>query len=93
VESLIEKEKGLSIPIVDVLRATNETIRDYADVLLKVQKARFDLGIDEFKGPLPTMTRAGQMIETRPDGSVVQKKVLEAYSGMQELFKREGIGE
>jgi hypothetical protein len=83
---LVEKEKQMPIPI----GALNEVIKDYAMILEKVQKARFDLGIDEFRGPVGSI-RAGQTTEVRADGSVVQKKVIEAVGVMEDIFRKRGI--
>ena len=35
------------------IRALNAIMRDYAEVLLAIQKIRFDLGLDEYKRPIP----------------------------------------
>jgi hypothetical protein len=40
------------------IRALNAIMRDYTEVLLAIQKIRFDLGLDEYKRTMPIGTRA-----------------------------------
>jgi len=80
---LVEKEKlwDTTKPIM------NEVLEDYRKLLLDIQKVRFDLGLDEFKGPvnMTTMRGAAQSV-TMPDGTNVQKQVFEAITMVDSIF-------
>jgi hypothetical protein len=47
--TLREKEIELNI----LLASLNEEIKLYSDLLFMLQRMRFDLGLDEYKGPIP----------------------------------------
>jgi hypothetical protein len=83
---LIEKEKALPMP----LNSLNEVMRDYAEFLLKLQKVRFDLGIDEFRGPTGQIRGTGMSV-TLPDGTNVQRQVYEALGAAEEIFAKHQI--
>jgi hypothetical protein len=86
--ALVEKEKNMPLPIGAMLTATNAVFNDYRQLLLDIQKVRFDLGLDEFKGPV------GQHISMRgaaqthmfPDGTSIQKQVFEAVTTIEQIF-------
>ena len=68
-------------------RTINETMREYRHTLIELQKLRFELGIDEFKGPLSqTMLRGMSQTTHLPDGSTVQKQIYEAINTIEQIF-------
>lgn len=89
VMTLVEKEKNMPLPIGAQLTATNAVFNDYRELLLDVQKVRFDLGLDDFKGPMSHQihhVKAGMMSATLPDGTNVQKQVFEAVTTIEQIF-------
>lgn len=64
----------------------NAVINDYRDLLVAIQKVKFDLGLDEFKRGIPV--RASETTVTSTDGVTVQRRVLEAYSTLEEIMAR-----
>ena len=85
---LIEKEKALS----HVMAGMTEVSKDYRQTLLDIQKVRFDLGLDEFKGPVgTTVTRGATQSTSFPDGTSVQRQVFEAVTTMEQIFKARNI--
>jgi hypothetical protein len=65
-------------------------INEYCAQLAQIQKAQFDLGINEFKGPLSGMRG---MIDKRtlPDGTHQERHVYEAVQKVEEIFRKRGI--
>lgn len=80
----VEKEKITK----HVLVTTNDIVAEYRKVLMDLQKLRFDLGLDEFKGPVgSSMTlRGGSVTQTFPDGMSVQKQIFEAVNTVEQIF-------
>lgn len=78
---LVKKEKlwGSTMPIM------NEVVDGYRKLLLDIQKVRFDLGLDEFKGPVTSVRGASQSV-TLPDGTNIQKQVYEAITTIEQIF-------
>jgi hypothetical protein len=72
------------------IRLLNTIIRDYCAQLAQVQKIQFDLGINEFKGPLSGM-RGVIDKRTLPDGTHQERHVYEAVSAVKEIFRKRGI--
>jgi hypothetical protein len=70
----------------------NALINDYCAQLAQVQKAQFDLGINEFKGPLNGM-RGVIDKRTWPDGTHQERHVFEAIAAVEEIFRKRGIPE
>ena len=88
VMKLVEKEKlwDTTMPIM------NEVLDNYRKLLLDIQKVRFDLGLDEFRGPVGvTSMRGATQSVTMPDGTNVQKQVFEAITMVDEIFTKRGI--
>jgi hypothetical protein len=82
-----EKEQSMGgIP----LGALNVLLNDYVDLLIKIQKVQFDLGINEFKGVLNSTKIMQQKLE-HPDGTVETRTVAEALEAMNDVFKKRGI--
>lgn len=79
--ALIEREKILP----STSGATNEVVEGYRKILQDLQKVRFDLGMDEFKGPMPGLSMKQASI-TFPDGMSVQKQVFEAVNQIEQIF-------
>jgi len=70
-----------------LLTQTNLVFNDYRQLLLDLQKIRFDLGLDEFKGPVSTTTaRGATQTTTFPDGMSVQKQIFEAVTTIEQIF-------
>ena len=90
VEYLWEKEKQMKMP----MSSLNVVITDYRDTLLQVQKVQFDLGVDEFKGPITGVNMRGRVdTETLPDGTRRQRHLFEAVTAMEKVFEARGIAE
>ncbi len=85
---LVEKERHLHTG--PLMEATNAVFNDYKELLVAIQKIRFDLGLDEFKGPL-THARGATVTTTSPDGTQVQRQVFEAVSTIESIFDRRQI--
>jgi len=83
--ALFEKEQELDRHVVGL----NAVINDYRDLLVAIQKVKFDLGLDEFKRSIPV--RASETSVTSPDGTTVRRQVLEAYSTLEEIMTRRGM--
>ena len=70
-----------------LLTQTNAVFNDYKQLLLDLQKIRFDLGLDEFKGPVSgTTVRGATQTTTFPDGMSVQKQVFEAVTTVEQIL-------
>jgi DNA-binding HxlR family transcriptional regulator len=87
-KTLLEKEKTL--PTGSALSATSAVFNDYKELLKDIQKMRFDLGLDEYKGVIMT-ARGASVSQTFPDGSHIQKQVFEAATTIDEIFARRNI--
>lgn len=67
--------------------SVNEAVENYRKILLDIQKLRFDLGLDEFKGPVAgTTIRGALQTTTFPDGMSVQKQVFEAVTTIEQIL-------
>jgi len=91
-EELAEKQRTLSFALMDEALAnkktymsTNDAVEGYHKVLLSIQKIRFELGLDEYKGPTATLKGASQTT-TFPDGTSVNKQVFEAVNTIERIF-------
>jgi hypothetical protein len=80
---LWEKEQELNL----CLSNLNTVINDYRELLLSIQKIKFDLGLDEYKGVIPGVKAMATSV-TRPD---VEKQVMEAIEDVEDIFRRRGI--
>lgn len=70
----------------------NKVVHSLRMVLLDVQKMRFDLGVDEFKGPVGQSMMKGAVVTTSlPDGTNIQKQVFEAISIIDQVFDQRKI--
>ena len=69
-----------------ILTQTNQVFTDYQSNLLNLQKLRFDLGLDDFKGPV-TAIRGASVTTTTPEGATVQKQVFEAVNAVEKIFE------
>lgn len=68
-------------------KSVNDAVANYRQILLDLQKLRFDLGLDEFKGPVgSTAIRGATQTTTYPDGMSVQKQVFEAVTTIEQIF-------
>jgi hypothetical protein len=81
-----EKDRKSNAPFSNLSKAMNE----YRRTLLDIQKLRFDLGLEEFKG----VTRGARVTApsvTRPDDSEIHQELLDAITTAKEIFRRRGI--
>jgi hypothetical protein len=70
-----------------IAKTINESMREYRYTLLELQKLRFELGLDEFRGPTAHVTMRGvSQTTTLPDGSSVQKQIFEAINTIEQIF-------
>ena len=84
--ALWEKERQLNIP----LSSLNFVINDYRDLLLSIQKIKFDLGLDEYKGVIPGV-KARSASVTTPHDLKIQEQVFEAVATVEHIFRKRGI--
>jgi len=85
-----EKGKIVKFPMAALLTATNAVFADYSKLLQDIQKVRFDLGLDEYRGVVPTMRGAASSV-TLPDGTNIQKQVYEAATTIEDIFNQRKI--
>lgn len=83
---LSNREEAMPMP----LSTLSEIIRDQQKLLEGIQKVRFDLGLDEYKGVL-TGVRAGSASITLPDGTNIHRQVYEAVDAVENIFAKRGI--
>jgi hypothetical protein len=86
VERFYQKELAQSNPLPQL----NGLINEYCAQLAQIQKVQFDLGINEFKGPLSGI-RGVIDKRTWPDGTHQQRHVYEAIAAVEEIFRKRGI--
>jgi hypothetical protein len=86
VDRLYQEELKSSRPI----PALNGLINDYCAQLAQVQKIQFDLGVNEFKGPMQGM-RGVIDRRTLHDGTHQERHVYEAVARAEEIFRKRGI--
>lgn len=85
IKRAIDKEKGLGGLLMSQL---SKEVTEYRQLLLDIQKVQFDLGLDEYKGPLLQGVRTGTSTMTLPDGTVVKNQVVEAVQMAQLAIAR-----
>lgn len=89
-QMFITREAEMKMP----LSAVDKAIEGTAQLLKDIQKIRFDLGLDEFKGPVSS---SGNMIKgalktiTAPDGTVTTTHLYEAVSVADQILSRANI--
>ena len=86
VRQLWEKNRKSNGPGSNLSKAIN----DYQRRLLHIQKLKFDLGLDEFKG----VTRGARVTApsvTLPDDRETQQQLFDAITVADEIFRRRGI--
>lgn len=84
IQAALAKEKGLGGLLMGQL---SKELSEYRQLLLDIQKVQFDLGIDEYRGPL-LQARAGVQTTTLPDGTVIHSQVAEAVQVAQNAIAR-----
>lgn len=72
-----------------LIMAVNQTVEGYSRMLQDIQKLRFDLGLDEYKGVIGV--KGTQASVTFPDGTHVQKQVFEAATVVDQILNRRRI--
>lgn len=90
VQSIALAEEKTAITDGKRLSATTQVFSEYSKLLQDIQKMRFDLGLDEYKGIVPSVRGASLGIQL-PDGTNVQKTVFEAMTTVDNIFKKRGI--
>lgn len=91
---LVEKEKKMPLPIGAMLQATNAVFTDYKDLLLSIQKIRFDMGLDEFRGPVSQQihhVKGAAITQQLADGTTIQRQVFEAVTTLEQIFNERQI--
>ena len=98
IEELSEAQRTLVMVLLEKATAdkrtftsTNEAVSNYHQTLLDIQKLRFDLGLDEFKGPVSAAIRGASVTTTFPDGMSVQKQVFEAVTVVEQILNARKI--
>lgn len=89
IERLVAKERAEN----KHLTVLNSVLADYVELWEKIQKVRFDLGLDVFKGPTNSF-KASQTTVITPEGAqLVHKQVYSAYSGLKDILDKRQIPE
>lgn len=83
------KEKAAPPTSGPLLQSVNAVFSEYAKLLLDIQKLRFELGLDEFKGVYNA--RGASASVTLPDGTNIHRQVFEAVASVEEIFKRRSV--
>jgi hypothetical protein len=65
----------------------NPTVEFYKALLLDIQKIRFDLGLDEFKGVVPGIKGKVDSM-TLPDGTHMQRGVFDIVTSAEAILQR-----
>ena len=100
IEELSEKERTLVMALLEkateekrTFTSVNDAVNNYRQTLLDIQKMRFEMGLDEFKGPVGSTStiRGTKEITTFPDGMSVQKQVFEAVNVIERIFEQRKI--
>ena len=99
VEEVSEAQRTLVLVLLEKATAekrtftsVNDAVNNYRQTLLDIQKLRFDMGLDEFKGPTSmTTVRGATQTTTFPDGMSVQKQVFEAVNTIEQIFNARRI--
>lgn len=98
IEILSEKQHTLVMVLLDkaieekrTFKSVNDAVNNYRQTLLDIQKMRFDLGLDEWKGPISQTVRGAIQNTTLPDGTLIQKAVFEAVRTVEQIFDQRQI--
>jgi hypothetical protein len=83
--ALLERELASNRRVVGL----NKCIYDYKNLLISIQKIRFDLGLDEYRRGFPPATASAPNV-TCADGTM-EERVCEAVAIVEEIFDRRGI--
>ena len=83
--ALWDKERIWNKPIFKL----NAAIRDYKNLLLAIQKIKFDLGIDEYRRGFPV--RAPHTSPTQPDSAALAQRAREAAEMVEKIFATRGV--
>src|ERR1039457_4972767 len=65
-----------------ILVKLNTVIKDYANLLLKIQELRFDVGLDEYRRGIPQNKEADRK---------TQEQVREAIENVEKIFRKHKI--
>lgn len=82
-DAALKREKGLAGMF---LPGLSKEINDYRVLLLDIQKTQFDLGVDEYKGPL-LAARMMTGSKVLPDGTVMHAQITEAVQVAQRAMR------
>jgi hypothetical protein len=86
-DMFIEREQSLKMPLSGVDKVIDAT----KGLLLDIQRLRFDLGLDEFRGVQPGSVKGMIQRHMNPDGSSSTTTLFEAVSMADQIFSRAGI--
>ena len=86
VRQLWEKERKSNVPS----SSLNIAMNIYLRLLLRIQKMKFDLGLDEYKG-VTRGVRARAPSVTLPDDRETQQQLFDAITVADEIFRQRGI--
>jgi hypothetical protein len=86
IQLLWDREKELKMP----MSGLNAVMKDYTDLLERIQKIQFDLGIDEYKGILGSVRTATHTV-MNPDGSSDYRQVTEITNNIRDIMNKRGV--
>jgi len=96
-EELSEKQRELVMVLLtkatqekQSYKSVNDAVANYQATLMNLQKIRFDLGLDEFKGPVGAIRGTATSV-TLPDGTNIQKQVFEAVNIVEQVLNARKI--
>lgn len=100
IEEASEKQRELVMVLLNkaikeerTYKSVNDAVNNYRQTLLDIQKLRFEIGLDEYKGPIGSSSAVKGFKETTtfPDGMSVQKQVFEAVNVIEKIFDQRNI--
>ncbi|QIN95268.1 hypothetical protein DLP3_105 [Stenotrophomonas phage vB_SmaS_DLP_3] len=81
--TFLARESELKMPI----KGVSEDISLLNGMLKDIQKVQFDLGLDQYQGPLIQGGRVTQSRTVHPDGTVVEEQTSEVVSSTLEVLE------
>jgi hypothetical protein len=89
VERFVTNEKKAPFPMSGV----NKEIVTLVEMLKDAQKMQFDLGIDEYKGPLGPGKMLTQTVNTTAEGTQITTQLIEAVQVAKQVLQKRGVPE
>jgi len=88
IQRLVNKEADMPVP----LAALNPVIVDYRQTLLDMQKMRFELGLDIYRGPLGSnSTKIATEIRSNADGSQTSRTLIDAVNVTEAILDKHRV--